>query len=582
MDTARKHWWIVAVGLLSGFAGGAAILATGEPAYESSTSVLVADVGEPPNLATEAQLAASTATAADAARLLASATPPDRLVEGVAVLALADTSVLRIRYTATTPLAAQAGSRAFAQAYLTRRAASARSAIAAELAAVNAKLRESTTALAATIKRIADLPATSPELANLRSGQATLVGQIDALTTRANALATTTVTPGSIISAAYLPATPVRPDPTSCLGGGAALGLLLGVAAAIGRDRLGRRVRHGLDISRRAGVPVLAQLRADEADRAEHLRSTRGPGGRSFNRLRNEVVASLAPDDRVILVTGVSPGPAGTIVAANLAAALARAGNGVILVGANVPEIGVEAVALSQLFDVADVPGLTDALAHRVSLFRTLQRAPRVPQLRVVTPGGTASATGLLQTEAVRTALNALRHQAAYVVVEAPSAASGADAQSLAGVADAAILVAELGLARHDQVADAADQILRVGARLLGAVVLPRLPARAPAPDPADFRPMHRAEDGRPREHDTWVNRGSRATDAEYSPAADAAAMDGAAMDGAAMDGAAMDDAAMDAADLDSSAADSSAGDSPIVDSPTAAFDTIDVDHSPI
>jgi Mrp family chromosome partitioning ATPase len=203
--------------------------------------------------------------------------------------------------------------------------------------------------------------------------------------------------------------------------------------------------------------------------------AARHPSARAFNRLRNEVVAALGPRDRTVLISGASPGPAATLVAANLAAALARADNEVILVSASVPELGAETVTMAQLFDVADIPGLTDVLTGRTSLSRAIQRAARSPRLRLVTPGGTASATGLLQSEGTRGVIAALARQARYVVIEAPSTASGADAQSLASVADAAVLVVEAGRARHAQVADGMTQLLRVGTRLLGAVVVPRL-----------------------------------------------------------------------------------------------------------
>ena len=158
------------------------------------------------------------------------------------------------------------------------------------------------------------------------------------------------------------------------------------------------------------------------------------------------------------------------MVAASLAGAFARADTEVVLVGANAPEPGTP--PLSQLFDVADIPGLSDVLSGRVALPAALQRAARLPRLRVITPGGTASAAGLLQSEGARSAVQALRRQARYIVVEAPSTAAGADAQSLARVADAAILVVEAGRSRHAQVADAAEQLRLVGTRLLGAVLL--------------------------------------------------------------------------------------------------------------
>ena len=73
-----------------------------------------------------------------------------------------------------------------------------------------------------------------------------------------------------------------------------------------------------------------------------------------------------------------------------------------------------------------------------------------------------------------------LRSGTGYVVVEAPSAAVSADAQSLASHADTAILAVELRRTRHAEIVDAAEQLRRVGTPVLGAVVFPRL--RKPLP----------------------------------------------------------------------------------------------------
>jgi hypothetical protein len=104
-----------------------------------------------------------------------------------------------------------------------------------------------------------------------------------------------------------------------------------------------------------------------------------------------------------------------------------------------------------------------------------MQRTPRIPSLRVITTGGTATAAGLMQSQRLRDTLEALRRQAGYIVIEAPSTSSSADAQSLASLADAAILAVELRRARRPALLDAAEQLRRVGTPLLGAVVLPRL-----------------------------------------------------------------------------------------------------------
>lgn len=472
----RRHRWVVCAGVVVGLAGAAGAFAASDPVYASSASVLVRPVGPGAvNLNTEAQLARSAQTLTVAVRALPEGMSLDP--QGLTVEPLPDTSVLVIRYEAGTPEAAQAGARIVAEAYLANRSSEAKTQLAEQAKAVNDKIAEVTEQLASINARLSQLPADSNTAADLRSTAATLSTQITILSTRANELATTTVDPGQVIEPARLPSRPLRPVLWQYAAAGLGAGVLLGLAAAFVRERLTRRVRLGANLDRRCGVPVLAELPGHKT--LARVMAARDPGGRSFNRLRNEVVAALGARDRVILVTGASPGSASTVVAANLAAALARAGNDVVLVGANVPEMtgdaGTEMVPLSHIFDIADVPGLTDVLARRIHLSGALQQAPRTPRLAIVTPGGAATAGGLLQSEGARTALRTLARQARYVVVEAPSAAAGADAQSLAGMAHAAILVAEAGRTRYAEVADAATQLRHVGTHVLGAVVVPRV-----------------------------------------------------------------------------------------------------------
>ena len=80
-----------------------------------------------------------------------------------------------------------------------------------------------------------------------------------------------------------------------------------------------------------------------------------------------------------------------------------------------------------------------------------------------------------MQSQRLKDTLEALRRQGGYVVIEAPSTSSSADAQGLASLADAALLAVELRKSRRPALLDAAEQLQRVGTPLLGAVVLPRL-----------------------------------------------------------------------------------------------------------
>ncbi|MEU4693348.1 Wzz/FepE/Etk N-terminal domain-containing protein [Actinoplanes sp. NPDC023714] len=487
----RRHWWIALVATAAGLGGGAALTQAMPKVYESSTSVLVQSVDQDTNaqggrtkgavnLDTEAQLVGSGAVAVKAATLLRSGLSPIELARSVSVQVPANTTVLVITFQAETPAAAQSGSHAFAEAYLRNREETARAQLDRQIRSLNLKVKQLTGALTGINAKLAAAAPGSSTESNLLSLRNNSQNQLNSLTGRLNELTTTMVGGGSIISDARLPDLPTSPNTLLNVGTGGMIGLLLGLCLAYLRERFDRRLVTAADVRDRGRVPVLAALDERSTPHFDDVVQPYGPGGRVFNRLRNEVLASLREGDQIIVVTGTSRGSASTLVAANLAAALARTGSDVILIGAHLPDSVVDAAPLARMLGVSAMPGLSDLLAGRVSLARTLQRTPRIPSLRVITTGGAATAAGLMQSQRLKDTLAALRQQTGYVVIEAPSTSSSADAQSLASLADAAILAVELRRSRRPALLDATEQLQRVGTRLLGAVVMPKLAPMKP------------------------------------------------------------------------------------------------------
>jgi Mrp family chromosome partitioning ATPase len=498
LGMGQRHWWLVALLVVLGLLGAAEFTRMEPKVFESATSVLVQPVGSDTNvvggrtkgdinLDTEAQLVRSTAVTSAATALLHSTETPETLAANVSVEVPANTSVLVITFAAPTAAAAQAGSRAFATSYLKNRDDSTRALISQQIATLNQKLGQLNAQLGQVNRMLAPLRASDPSRADLDNQRSILSTQIDDLTGQLNQLTTTAVSGGRIIRDADLPVAPTKPNQPLNLASGAMVGLILGVGAALLRERLDKRVRRASDLPRRLDVAVLAALPGRVRPRLDDVFAPFGTGGRIFNRLRNEILASVpapagidaraALSGQVVVVTGASRGAASTVVATNLAAAFARTSAETVLVSAHLPDSIIETASLNRILGVRSMPGLSDVLAGRVSLSTAMQRAPRHPSLSVITTGGTASAGGLLQSQSLRDTLALLRERAAYVVIEAPSTATSADAQSLASLADAAILAVELRRTTNDEVLDAADQLRRVGTPLLGAVVLPRLAA---------------------------------------------------------------------------------------------------------
>jgi capsular polysaccharide biosynthesis protein/MinD-like ATPase involved in chromosome partitioning or flagellar assembly len=482
----RRHWWIVLAATMAGLAGGAAVSQALPRVYESSTSVLVQAVEQDTNAAggrtkgtinldTEAQLVGSGAVAARAAALLRTTENPVELAHDVSVEVPPNTTVLMIRYSADNPQDAMAGSHAFAEAYLRNREETARAGLDQQIKTLTMKVRQLTTSLVNINNKLAAARPGSSAHGNLESLRGNSQNQLNSLTGKLNELTTATVGAGSIISDARLPEEPVSPNTMLNIAAGGMIGLLLGLAVAFARERFDRRVRTAGDVRDRARIPVLAALDERTTPHFDDVLQPYGPGGRVFNRLRNEVLASMDHGDQIIVVTGASRGSATTLIAANLAAALARTGSDVVLVGAHLPDSVVDTAPLARMLGVTATPGLSDLLAGRVGLHEALQRTARIPSLRVITTGGAATAAGLMQSQRLRDTLEALRRKAGYVVIEAPSTSSSADAQSLASLADAAILAVELRRSKRPALLDAVEQLSRVGTPLLGAVVLPRL-----------------------------------------------------------------------------------------------------------
>jgi len=504
-------WLRVGVGVAVGLGTGGAILAKLPPVYESSTSVLVESMGADVNMRTEAELVRATQTADDAlARLTQEPARPPPVGRLTQVTPVPGTSVLVITFEAGSPEVAQAGATAFAEAYLRARGEAAEAALNERITAVEARLEDVRRQLGGLTVLIAQLPPDSPEIESLRASQGTLAAEAASLSATLHELRTTPIDPGRIVSAAPLPTEPVRPD-RRWLGLAAVAGALAGALVHVAAGRWSRWVRSPADLRRHRSVTLLAALEPSalatgSAPLAIHPRpgEPAASSTMTFDRLRNELVAMLASAEHTLLVTAAARGTAARLVAANLAAAFARADNDVVLVGAH-----GSPPSLAALFDVADIPGLTDVLAGRTTLPRIVQPVARQPRLRVVTPGGLGVGAGgtLLQSEGARSVLRALANRIRYVIVDAPSTAAGAEAQSLAAAADAALLVVELGRTRHAQVADAVTQLARVGTRLLGVVTVPRLPEPVAGPEPQAVPPL----DATP--HDVWLGGRGEALD---------------------------------------------------------------------
>jgi polysaccharide biosynthesis transport protein len=175
-------------------------------------------------------------------------------------------------------------------------------------------------------------------------------------------------------------ASQVSPRPFRNAVLGLVLGLFIGVGFAFLRETLDTRVRSAQEIGDRLGLPLLARipepakrLRAD--DRLVMLADPAGVDAEAFRMLRTNIeFATLGHDVKTVVVTSAVEKEGKSTTIANLAVALARGGQKVILV-----DLDLRRPFLDKFFDLQGRPGITQVALGRASLNDAIVRVPIVP-----------------------------------------------------------------------------------------------------------------------------------------------------------------------------------------------------------
>lgn len=293
--------------------------------------------------------------------------------------------------------------------------------------------------------------------------------------------------------AAGKPTSPIFPDVNTALVVGGVLGFGFGVAFALVRTVSDRRIRVNDDIEARVGAPVVGTIPvADGLTRESRIVAHAEPNAKGNRFAVSEAFRSLRTnlqfmdvDDppRTIVVTSPLPGDGKSMVAANIAVALAESGRPVVLVDGDLRRSTV-----AKTFGLPDGAGLTDVLAGRADLVDVMHRTPVSEHLVVLTAGSVPpNPSEVLGSAKMHTVLNDLA-QHAMVIVDAPPLLPVTDSAVLAHQADGAILVVGLGKTTYDLVTKAEDALAKASGRLLG-IVLNRAPVKGADASPYyDYR----------------------------------------------------------------------------------------------
>jgi succinoglycan biosynthesis transport protein ExoP len=324
---------------------------------------------------------------------------------------------------------------------------------------------------------------------------ATLIAQADALqataiTTLSDTLAKKQIqasSPGlQLVSRPASPANQTQPKTSRNAAIGLVLGLILGVILAFLQDLLDTRIRTVDEVGRRLRLPLLASIPSRPRalrDQAVVLMSAQGgaqmPTAEAFRILKLNLSSTLRRGMKVIMFTSASDDEGVSTTVANLAVALTRAGQHVVVVDAN-----MRRPALGGFFGLDDRMGVSDILSGHSQLGDALTIVD-VSREQAIESGSNGSGGGagllevlpagpipgdaaeLLDSRAMTELLRELRTRADVVLVDAPPMLPVTDAMVLSTKVDAVVVVARARLASR-------PQLVALG-RALEACAAPRL-----------------------------------------------------------------------------------------------------------
>lgn len=265
----------------------------------------------------------------------------------------------------------------------------------------------------------------------------------------------------AVVEPAQVPDAPVRPSRARAVGLGMFGGLTVALVVVAGTVFWESRRARATEPAPSSVLPVLADVPTEEGAAVAVRTSRLAECYRQLSaRILGQAVAA-----RSILVTSPDPLPARSVVAANLAVALAEAGRRVVLVDANMRD-----PAQAALFDLPAGAGFSTLLFAPDKPCRSVLRRTPIPGLQIVTAGPLMDDPGtFLREHSTRHRLTDLYAVAEIVVLDAPPISAGPDAVLIGMDTDATLLVVDARepAGRIDEIASV---LASCGARPVGTI----------------------------------------------------------------------------------------------------------------
>lgn len=272
----------------------------------------------------------------------------------------------------------------------------------------------------------------------------------------------------AFVDRAQTPGAPYKPNLSRNLMAALFFGLMMGGAAAFGREFLDNSYRSPEDLEEGLGLPILGiiPLSDEVSDLDKVFSDQRSSPAEAYRSLRTALQFSTATGTpKTLVVTSAVPGEGKSTAAVNLASQFAKIGLRVLLIDADLRK-----PSLHRLLGCDHSHGLTQYLVGGDTQPESFQATP-MPNLTLMACGPLPpNPAELLAGARMASLLNVAAEEFDLVIVDAPPIAGLADAPLLASMGSGTLLVVEANRTHRRAVAAGLKRLLFARAEVVGAV----------------------------------------------------------------------------------------------------------------